>query len=53
MLASTRAALVARLLAERHGVVAARVDAGEPGTADGLGPVVDARFLPSPGLSPR
>jgi len=53
MLASTRAALVARLLAERHGVVAARVDAGEPGTADGPGPVVVARFLPSPGLSPR
>jgi hypothetical protein len=52
-LASTRAALVARLLAERHGVVAARVDAGEPGTADGPGPMVVARFLPSPGLSPR
>jgi len=53
MLASSRAALVAKLLADQHGVVAVRVIAGEPAVPDSTGSVVDARFLPTPGLGPR
>jgi hypothetical protein len=52
-LASTRAQLVANLLADRHGVIAARVGAGDPAAPDSTRPVVEARFLPTPGLGPR
>jgi hypothetical protein len=52
-LASARAALVAKLLADQHGVVAARVIAGDPTVPDATGSVVDARFLPAPGMGPR
>jgi hypothetical protein len=52
-LASSRAAIVAKLLADQHGIVAARVITGEPTVPDGSGSVVDARFLPTPGMGPR
>jgi hypothetical protein len=52
-LAAERAALVARLLEERHGVVVARVVAPDPTAPERPAAVVVARVLPAPGITLR
>jgi hypothetical protein len=52
-LAAVRAELVATMLADQHGVITARVVEREPEALETTGSVVDARFLPVPGVGPR